>query len=279
MAFPDGGKEGGGHLTDADMDALREGRRLGEDASKHLDACDVCQRIVDSLRTFDPEEGVERLLARVPVWAQPRRPSWRLAVGGLAAAIAVGAFGWGAALRARAGEQALAVVQAEMAASESSVVGLRARNDAILATMKSVHGELSSARDGSPEDTRKAIQHALAMLDGALELSADEHQPVIKVAAAPGGQVQFTTNQPTPTTRTLDTTQSGPFVASLVQAKANPGEIKILSFTPGLDDDLVCHLMASARRSLGGKAESLIMAFTPFPKLWAEDEPAPDHAH
>jgi hypothetical protein len=266
---------GGRHLTDADLDALRDGRPMGEEASKHLDDCEVCQKFVESLRAFDPEEGVERLLTRVPVWAEPRRPNWRLAVGAVAAVIAVGALGWGSVLRARASEQALALVQAEMAASESSMVGLRARNDAFLATMRSTRGELSAARDGSPEDMRQAIQHTLAALDGALALSADERQPVIKVAAAPGGQVQFTTNQPTLTTRTLDTAQSGPFVASLVQTKASPGEIKILSFTPGVDDELVCRLISSARRSLAGPAESLTMAFMRLPNLWTEGKSAP----
>src|SRR5262245_42859414 len=109
MAMDQGSEGEGRHLTDADLDSLRQGRSLGDAASGHLNACTVCQQIVESLRTFDPEEGVERMLARAPTWARPRRMDWRFAVGGLAAALILVALGWSASLRVRAGEQALAL--------------------------------------------------------------------------------------------------------------------------------------------------------------------------
>jgi hypothetical protein len=266
MAPHQGSGGEGRHLTDVELDSLRQGRPLGDEASGHLNACKVCQQIVESLRTFDPEEGVERMLARAPSWAKTRRLDWRFAVGGLAAAVILVVLGWSAALRVRAGEQALSLVEADAAAAESSVVGLRARNDAFLASMQDVHEQLVAARAGSAAQMSEAVDRALRTLDGALELSADVHQPVIKVSAAPGGQVRITTDKPVPTSQTLDTAKSGPFVASLVHDQKGAGMMRILSFAPEVGNSLLCDLVSKARDEQPGPLENLTMAFTTVPR-------------
>lgn len=270
------------HLTDGDVDSLREGRALSEGASEHLNACVPCQHIVESLRAFNPDEGVERMLARAPAWAQaPQRGGWRLAVAGLAAVVAVSALGWSAALRVRSGEQALALIQAEAEASEAAVIGLRTRNEALVSTMKAVRGELSGARGGSAVELDTAIAQAINALDGVLEVSTNERQPMIKVSGVPGGRVQITTERSSPSsskTKTLPTEKSGRFVASLVSAKTPPGEMNdVVSFTPDVGDSLICEFVTSARSAPPLQSESLMMAFTssPRPPETGNDEPDP----